>query len=213
MRLFVIGATGHTGRHVLDVSLSRGHTITAFVRSPDKLAGRHERLTVVRGDPLDAGAIAEALPGHDAVLSSLGVRPPAAFRPHRLVQEGAASMVAAMTRAGVTRCMLVSAAVLFPLRGIKYGFFRWMLQHIAEDLKAAENVVSATALDWTIARPPRLFEETRGSRDGYRAETGALPAGASAMSFGSLAHFLVDSVERGAHIRKVVGLAPGCQAS
>lgn len=32
MKLLVIGASGRTGRHVLDQGLRRGHAITAFTR-------------------------------------------------------------------------------------------------------------------------------------------------------------------------------------
>jgi putative NAD(P)-binding protein/WD40 repeat protein len=45
---------------------------TAFVRPPRKIARPHERLTVIEGDPRDAGQLRAALPGHDAVLSALG---------------------------------------------------------------------------------------------------------------------------------------------
>jgi putative NADH-flavin reductase len=204
MRLFVIGATGHTGTHIVDLALGRGHSVTAFVRSPAKVERRHERLAIVQGDPLSTDGLAAALPGHDAVLSALGVRPPAAFRPHTLVEDAAASTVAAMTRASVVRMALVSAAVLFPLRGAQYAFFRWMLQHIARDLAAAENILAATTLDWTIARPPRL---TQRADDVYRERAGALPDRAKAMSFRGVARFLLDTVEQRTHVHQIVGLA------
>jgi putative NADH-flavin reductase len=204
MNLFVIGATGHTGTHIVDLALRRGHSVTAFVRSPHKLESGRKGLSVVPGDPLSTDGLAAALPGHDAILSALGVRPPAAFREHTLVQDAAASTVAAMTRAGVSRVALVSAAVLFPLRGAKYAFFRWMLQHIARDLAAAEHIVAATALDWTIARPPRLVHD---ENDAYRERTGALPERAKPMSFRAVAKFLLDAVDDRTHVHEIVGLA------
>lgn len=204
MKLFVIGATGHTGAHIVDLALGRGHSVTAFVRSPHKVRQRQERLSVVQGDPLSTDGLASAIPGHDAVLSALGVRPPAAFRPHTLVGDAAASTVAAMTRAGVERAVLVSAAVLFPLEGPTYAFFRWFLRHIARDLVTAENIFQATALKWTIARPPRLIER---SDELYRARTGALPTDAKSMSFRAVAKFLLDTVEQRTHVQEVVGLA------
>jgi putative NADH-flavin reductase len=114
MRLFILGANGKTGTQLIDLALARGHQVTAFVRSPAKITRRHPLLHVQRGDPHNTDELASALPGHDVVLSALGVRPPQAFRPHTLVQECAASTVAAMTRTGVTRLVLVSAAILFP---------------------------------------------------------------------------------------------------
>jgi uncharacterized protein YbjT (DUF2867 family) len=49
--LFVLGATGGTGRALVEQALWRGHRVTAFVRSPQKLGPAPEGLTVVRGDP------------------------------------------------------------------------------------------------------------------------------------------------------------------
>lgn len=204
MKILVVGATGHTGTQIIDLGLGRGHELTAFVRSPEKIKRQDARLRVVRGDPHGVEQLASALRGHDAVLSALGVRPPQAFRPHRLVEECAASTVAAMTKAGVRRLLLVSVAVLFPEKGLSFAFFRWMLQHIARDLGGAEEVVRASSLDWTIARPPRLYN---GSDERYRAVRGALPKNGKAMSFRAVAAFLLDATEQSSHVREIVGLA------
>src|SRR6266568_8575562 len=173
MRLFILGANGKTGTQLVDLALARNHQVTAFVRSPEKITRRHPNLQVLHGDPRNVHEMARVLPGHDAVLSALGVRPPQAFRPHTLVQECAASTVGAMTRAGVKRLVLVSAAVLFPEQGLYFAFFRWLLTHIARDLATAEEIVRASSLDWTIARPPRLINK---QDEAYRAVRDALPA-------------------------------------
>ena len=157
-----------------------------------------------RGDPHHADELAAALPGHDVVLSALGVRPPRAFRPHTLVQDCAASTVAGMTRAGVKRLVLVSVAVLFPEKGLLFAFFRRLLGYIMRDAGAAEEIVRATPLEWTIARPPRLIDR---SDEGYRSRRDALPAGGFSMSFRALAAFMLDAVEQGTHVREIVGLA------
>jgi hypothetical protein len=129
----------------VDLALARHHTVTAFVRSPDKLKRRHERLSVVQGDPLSTDGLSAALIGHDAVLSALGTRPPAAFRRHDLVHDAAASTVAAMTRAGVRRIGLVSAAVLFDEDGFRFAFFRWLLQHIDTAYRFANDALPERA--------------------------------------------------------------------
>lgn len=206
MRLFILGATGHTGKQLIDLTLARSHSVTAFVRSPEKIARQHPLLTVVRGNPRNADEMTRALQGHDAVLSALGVRPPKAFRPHSLVQECAASTVAAMTRAGVMRLVLVSAAVLFPGSGLQFEFFRAILKYIARDLGTAEEIVRATPLEWTIARPPRL---TNGTEEGYRSALNSLPNGGAAMSFRAVAAFMVDTAEHHSFIREIVGLGTG----
>lgn len=203
MRLFVLGATGHTGKHILDLALARSHAVTAFTRFPEKITRRHPLLSVVRGDPHNMDQLTNAIQGHDAVLSALGVRPPAAFRPHTVVQDCAAATVAAMSRTGVKRLVLLSAAVLFPMKGLLYAFFRLLLKHIARDLADAEAIVRRSQLEWTIARPPRL---TNGSEERYRASPDSLPAGAFSMSFRAVAVFMLDTAEQNSHLREVMGL-------
>jgi putative NADH-flavin reductase len=150
--------------------------------------------------------MAKCLDGHDVVLSALGVRPPAAFRPHTLVRDGAASTVRAMNKVGTKRLVLVSAAVLFPMKGLRYAFFRRLLRYIADDLGAAEAVVRTASLDWTIVRPPRL---TGGSGVDYRALRGSLPQGGFSMSFRAVAAFMLDAVERHSNVHEIVGLVAG----
>ena len=204
MKLFVLGATGHTGTHIVDIALSHSHNVTAFVRSPQKIMLRDQRLRVVAGNPLDVDQLAKEMAGHDAVLSALGVRPPQAFRPHSVVGECAASTVAAMTKTGVDRIVLVSAAVLFPGKGITFAFFRRLLKHISRDLETAEDIVRSTPFDWTIVRPPRL---TNSPDVKFRVLRDALPRNGSVASFRSVATFMVDTVEQRSHVRELVGLA------
>jgi putative NADH-flavin reductase len=134
LRLFVLGATGHTGTHIVDLALARRHRVTAFVRSPHKMTRSDAALTVIKGDPLRADEMASALDGHDAVLSTLGPSGLDSFRRCTLLTECAASTVSAMSTAGVHRIGILSAAVLFPEKGLRFAFFRWLLSNHMRDL-------------------------------------------------------------------------------
>src|SRR5437773_3981181 len=67
MKLFVIGATGRTGREIVQQALERGHYVTAFVRSPESISFTNERLTVLKGNVVDENQLFEAMQNHDAV--------------------------------------------------------------------------------------------------------------------------------------------------
>ena len=68
MKLFVIGATGRTGREIVQQALARDHRVTAFVRSPEGITSRNGRLTVRKGNAMDESQLFEAMQNHDAVL-------------------------------------------------------------------------------------------------------------------------------------------------
>jgi hypothetical protein len=77
MTILVIGATGATGRLLLEQLLDRGQDVRAIVRSPDKLPEslrNHDRLSVVPATVLDLtdAEIAKHVNGCDAVASCLG---------------------------------------------------------------------------------------------------------------------------------------------
>jgi len=203
MKLFVLGANGRTGTQIVNLALLRGHEVTAFVRSPQKLKPAGS-LAIVRGDPRRPEAIAAALPGHDAVLSAIGPPPrEALLRRSTLLTDCASATVEAMTASGVSRLAIVSAAVLFPGKGLYFAFFRWLLKYHAHDLCGMEDLVRASGLSWTIARPPRL---TNSPEVSFRALRDALPPGSRAMSFRSVAAFMLEAVERRSHVAEVVGL-------
>jgi putative NADH-flavin reductase len=203
MRLFVLGANGRTGIELVDLALAHGHEVTAFVRSPDKVSRRDERLRIVKGDPHRADELAAALPGHDAVLSALGPRPREALTGTTLLEECAAATVAAMGSVGLRRLLIVSSALLFPVRGPLFAVSRLVLGPHIRDLRAMEELVRASPLDWTIARPPRLVS-TRDERFAYSEDE--LPARSLVLSWRALAVFLIGAVEGERHRRKVVGL-------
>ena len=205
MKILILGATGNTGREILDLALARRHHVTAFVRSPQKISCTDPNLSVVRGDPFDLAGLAQALRGQDAVLSALGLPARQALRQSNFMAESAAATVSAMRTAGISRLIILSAAVLFPGAGLQYAFFKWLLQHHARDLEALETVVKASDLEWTIARPPRLVHVNDAR---YLAARDALPEGGlSTATFRGVASFMLDVLETGARIHETAGIA------
>ena len=74
MNLLIFGATGGTGRALVEQALAQGHIVTAFARNPAKLAATHDNLRKVNGDILEYDSVETAMRGQDAALSSLGIR-------------------------------------------------------------------------------------------------------------------------------------------
>jgi putative NADH-flavin reductase len=201
MHVLVLGATGGIGRAVVAQATAGGHRVTAFVRSPGKLDAR---ITFIEGDPRDARQLEVALPGCDAVVSTLG--PPIPFTGRTTIMGDAAAATArAMLAAGVRRLVIVSGDLQFPGGGPPWLLRATLLRHLSRDQAELERAIRASALDWTIVRPARL---TNGELTGaYRAAEGRMPAAARAISRLDVAHFLLRAAERGEHVRQVVGLA------
>ena len=72
MRIVVFGASGRCGSEFVHLAVANGHDVSAVVR-PTTAYQPPERVNVLRGDVLDAGFVARIVPGHDAVVSALGM--------------------------------------------------------------------------------------------------------------------------------------------
>ncbi len=200
MKLFVIGATGRTGREAIQQALARGHHVTAFVRSPESITLRNERLTVLKGNAIDEDQLSDAMRDHDAVLSTLGPRE--VFKPSSLLHDSALATTRAMRRSGVKRFVVLSAAAHFP--GIPNRIASFILRKHMRDSLAMEEIVQANGLDWTIARPPRLTQEQYTT---YRSREGAAPKMGFTLSRKAVAAFMLDTIEQKKHFQKIVGIA------
>src|SRR6202521_71231 len=102
MKLAVLGATGRTGRLVVEQALAAGHTVTALVRSPEKLTTSNSNLRVVTGKATDTSDVSRALEGADAVISTLGGK-------GSVIADSTQAIVAAAREAGVSRVVLLSS--------------------------------------------------------------------------------------------------------
>src|SRR5688572_8307075 len=114
MKLLIIGATGGTGRELVDQALEGGHSVTAFARDPSPL-GEREGLELVAGDVLDPAAVERAVAGHDAVLCTIG-KP--ATSPGTVRSEGTENIVRAMRAGGPTRLICLSTIGLGETRAL-----------------------------------------------------------------------------------------------
>jgi len=200
MKLFVIGATGRTGLEIVQQASARGHHVTAFVRSPESITLRNERLTVLKGNAIDENQLFKAMQSHDAVLSALGPRE--VFKPSSLLYDSAFATTRAMKRSGVERLVVLSAAAHFP--GIPNRIVSFILRNHMRDSLRMEEVVQNSGLDWTIARPPRLTEQDYTT---YRSREDAAPKMGFSLSRKAVAAFMLDAIEQKKHFHKIVGIA------
>ena len=63
MKLAIFGATGRTGRPLLQQALAAGHSVAVLVRVPAKLTTHHASLRVINGDVTDAVQVAQTVAG------------------------------------------------------------------------------------------------------------------------------------------------------
>ncbi|WP_128100901.1 NAD(P)-dependent oxidoreductase [Paenibacillus sp. DCT19] len=177
MKIAVIGATGGTGRKVMERALELGHEVVAIARRPEMIPPL-EGLTIRQGDVFDESSLVRAIAGAEVVISCIGppsnVSPDAAkkflnlragmnvmaanFSPGTVMSEGMPNMIAASQRAGVKRLIMQSGInlsngrELSPVHRLAVRMMRRIFWKAIEDKSIAEHALIQSELEWVIVR-------------------------------------------------------------
>jgi uncharacterized protein YbjT (DUF2867 family) len=204
MKFLVLGATGRTGIPFVKSALDQGHQVTALVRGAN--ATVDSRAQIVIGDVTNAAMIATAARGHDAIISTLGAKN--IRETPTLITDMARAVIGSAKASGVDRFIMVSAFgvgdSLSQASFLAGLIFRTALRAKYADKAAADALVKASDLNWTLEYPGAL-----NNRDSTRytatvlEDVKKLPILPST-SRANVADFLLDSAVDGTFIRETV---------
>ncbi len=148
MRLFISGGTGFVGGHLCRELRARGHRLRLLVHSSRPAADSD--IEYVPGDVTDARSCEEGARGCDAVINLVGIIrefPGRGVTFSRMHVEATANMLAAARQNGIGRYLQMSSLGSRP--GAVSGYHR--------SKYAAEELVTASGLEYTIFRPSIIF--------------------------------------------------------
>ncbi len=204
--ILIIGASRGIGLETVKAGLAAGHDVRAFSRSALGIPLSDPRLTKIAGDALNRAGIDTALKGADAVIQSLGVASAQELIfGTTLFSATTRVLVDAMKAANVRRLIAVTGAGAGNSRG-RIGFlydnllFPLLLQRVYSDKDIAEEIITASGLDWTIARPGGLTNSAKTGR--YKALPDMKDWRGGFISRADVADFLVKQVGDTSMLRK-----------
>lgn len=156
MKAFVAGATGETGRRIVQELVNRNIPVRAMVRNLDTartvLPAEAE---LVVGDVLDPASLAAAMGDSTVLLCATGARPgfdPTA--PYRVDYEGTKNLVDAAKAKGIEHFVFVSSLCVSQFFHPLNLFFLILVWK-----KQAEEYLQNSGLTYTIVRPGGLKSE------------------------------------------------------
>ncbi|WP_431257357.1 NAD(P)-dependent oxidoreductase [Roseateles chitinivorans] len=169
MKVAVIGASGSTGRLVVERLLRDGAQVVRVVRRSSQDATGHGDVVERVGEVTSPAFLRQALADCDAVISCLGQRRrskslfAARVSPPDLLQRAAAATVAAIA-GGRQHLIYLSAFGVgddLPKHALLFRAVLRMtsLKDAYADHAAAEAVIKASGATWTILRPPGLTDD------------------------------------------------------
>lgn len=208
MNVAIFGATGRTGQHLVQQALGRGHHVTAFARSPQKLSQYDGQINIVRGDVQDGEAVSRAISGADAVVSALG---PTSNTPDYQVTRGTKNILQAMKQHGVQRLVVSAGAGVGDPQDEPKLFnklinllLKLFSRHVYEDMKRTVQTVRDSDREWTVVRVPMLTGDPA---------TGDIKAAYVGKGMGmritraDMASFMLDQLESDAYVHQAPAIS------
>lgn len=156
MKAFVAGATGETGRRIVQQLVDRGIPVRAMVRNLELAkAVLPEPAEIVTGDVLQPNTLRAAIGDATVVFCATGAKPSLdPTGPYKVDFEGTKNLVDAAKAQGIEQFILVSSLctskLLHPLN-LFWGILVWK--------KWAEEYIERSGLTYTIVRPGGLLNE------------------------------------------------------
>ncbi|WP_406245503.1 SDR family oxidoreductase [Microbacterium sp. M] len=162
-RIIVFGGHGRIALLLAPLLVARGDEVTAVIRNPahaDEVAATGATPVVADIENEDAGAVAELVSGHDAIVWSAGAGGGDARRTYAVDRDAAIRTMDAAEGTGVRRYVMVSWTGSRAEHGVdqENSFFAY-----ADAKWQADAHLAGTGLDWTILGPGTLtFDEPTG---------------------------------------------------
>lgn len=195
MKVAVLGASGKAGSELTKELVARGHSVVAIGRTAETLpagAGIEQKVA----DVSDAGALAEAVKGTDAVISAIHFDVPAS------------TLVNGVKQGGVNRLIVTGgAASLYNAEGTMIydtpGFPDFLKPIVKPAIDFLDDLRGEKDLNWTFFSPAMTYfvgDRTGTFRTG-RDEMLFDANGESKISYADSAIAMVDELEQGNHVQ------------
>jgi uncharacterized protein YbjT (DUF2867 family) len=160
MKVFLTGATGFVGSHMLRRLLDEGHSVRALVRDPERaaksttLSTTRRQVEFLPGDIVSGAGLDAAIAGCDAVIHLVGIIAEKGANTFAAVHHGGTrNVVEAAKRAGVRRFVHMSALGVRADAATAYQSTKWR----------GEEEVRRSGISFCILRPSIIF----GPGDGF----------------------------------------------
>jgi putative NADH-flavin reductase len=204
MKVALFGATGRTGRVLLNELMEKHIPVHALVRNPGRLQIKSPLLQVFEGDVRQFDRVFETIKDTDAVISVIGYvrRSEAGFQSVALQ-----NMIRSMEHLGVKRIIVLTGSGV-PSSNDEFSWGNKLITLLIKTVSPARyndgvnqlKLLEPTELDWTVVRAPLL---TNGSLTGqYR--VGYHRIGMfSHIARADVAHFMVRILMENKFIREM----------
>ncbi|MEE9364148.1 MAG: NAD(P)H-binding protein [Cellulophaga sp.] len=212
MKIFLLGATGRTGKLVLQLAIKKGYKVNCLVRNPEKIEIQNN-ISIFKGSPSCVDDLRKAMEGCNCIISVLNISRNSDFpwskirTPKYFLSDVMSKTLAIATDKNVQRIIICSAWGVSETKHEIPKWFKWLIENsniaIAyEDHERQEKLLQQATLNWTIVRLAGLTNSNK--KQTVRESFNNNPRPKLTISRLALAKYMIETIEKENSIGKKV---------
>ena len=207
-KIVVFGASGRTGKYIVEYALEAGHEVKAFVRNTNSITTTHPQLTIVQGDVTNAAQVADAIAGTDVVVSALGTNDIATDAVN-MMSDAMSLIIPAMKQHGVRRVLAIGGlGVLQADEGhqlIELPSYPEEYRNVGMGHNKVYLLLKDGGLDWTLVCCPYIPDAPCSGT--YEVVKDYPADGKNQINTGDVADFMVREMTANQYLQTRVGIS------
>jgi putative NADH-flavin reductase len=172
MKILILGATGRTGRLIVEEALKQGYDLNVLVRDKNKISFSSKSIKVYQGTPARRTDLTAAMQGCDLIISALGiVRASDApwsklITAKNFISESIKNVIAEADQQNLKRLITVSAWGVGETKKEIPFWLRWLINYtnlgpVYAEHEVEEKLLANSDLNWTAVRPVALNDSQK----------------------------------------------------
>lgn len=204
MKILILGATGRTGRLIVEEALKQGYDLNVLVRDENKLPFNSKLIRVYQGTPARQMDLAAAMQGCDLIISALSIARASdapwskLLTPDNFITESMKNVIVEANQQNLKRLITISAWGVGETKKEIPFWLRWLISYtnlrpIYAGHESQEKLLATSNLNWTAVRPVALNDSKKIKT--LKISFNNLPKPSLQISRQSVAKFIVDTVK------------------
>jgi putative NADH-flavin reductase len=204
MKILILGATGRTGRLVVEDALKQGYDLNVLVRDKNKMSFSSKSIKVYQGTPTRRADVAAAMQGCEVIISALGIARASdapwskLITAKNFISESMKNVIAEADQQNLKRLITVSAWGVGESKKEIPFWLRWLINYtnlgpVYAEHEVEEMLLANSNLNWTAVRPVALNDSKKIKT--LKVSFNNFPKPSLQISRQSVAKFIVDIVK------------------
>jgi putative NADH-flavin reductase len=204
MKILLLGASGRTGRLIVEEALKQGYDLNVLVRDKNKISFSSKTIKVYQGTPASRTDLAAAMEGCDLIISALSIARASdapwskLITPEYFISDSMKYVIAEAGQQNLKRLITISAWGVGETKKEIPFWLRWLINHtnlrpVYAEHESQENLLTNSNLHWTAVRPVALNDSKKIKT--LKVSFNNFPKPSLYISRQSVAKFMVDIIK------------------